>query len=98
MVLYGMFYKWMRVFNQNQRQGMYMKQTIHLHTLAISVAGLVSVVELLSPAFAGPISFSNFVLDPGSGIHYTRTRSTGYAEVQALQQSAPPGPGDHSAL
>ena len=45
---------------------------------------------LISPAVAAgdEISFRNFAEDPGSGIEYTRTRSAGFAQVEALQQQS----------
>ena len=40
------------------------------------------------PADAGEISFRNLGEDPESGIEYSRTRSPGYAQVEALQQQS----------
>ncbi|MEM8963201.1 MAG: CRTAC1 family protein [Acidobacteriota bacterium] len=39
-------------------------------------------------ASAGEISFEDFAQDPNSGIEYSRTRSPGYAQVEALQQAS----------
>ncbi len=48
-------------------------------------------VAILFSAVAGQaseIAFENVAEDPASGIHYSRTRSPGYAQVEALQQQS----------
>ncbi len=54
-------------------------------TAALAVLGL-SLAALT--ADGAEISFENITETPGSGITYTRTRSPGYAQVEALQQQS----------